>query len=84
MLLSKMEIGQICHEQNHAYAMLLGLRVTVPWDELEVEVQQAIEKKVAQIMRGETTEKYVQHPNNNVQKIMEGLFKSMVEVLMNL
>lgn len=85
MLLSTLEIGQICHEQNVSYCRLIGAAKDLkPWSELDPHAREAIARKVLQVMRGETTESYVLEPNGNVQRIMEGLFKDMVLLLMEI
>lgn len=85
MLLSTLEIGQICHEQNVSYCRLIGAAKDLkPWNELDPHAQAAIEKKVRHVMAGETTEEYVLEPLGNVQRIMEGLFKDMVLLLMEI
>lgn len=85
MLLSTLEIGQICHEQNVSYCRLIGAAKDLkPWRDLTPHEQAAIERKVRQVMEGKTTESYVLEPNGNVQRIMEGLFKDMVLLLMEI
>lgn len=84
MLLSPMEMAQICHEQNRTYAAAIKARWDLePWADLEPSVKLACEAKVRAIMNG-THKENALPPIDSVHRIMEALAEGMVHTLMEI
>lgn len=80
MLLSPMEIAEICQEQNAVYCRAIGQpQEANAWSELSPSERLACEKVVNIVLRDPKFTPL--NPKNNVEKIMGELMVGMVRVL---
>ncbi len=80
MLLSPMEIAEVCQEQNAAYCEAIGRPdLADPWAALSWQERAACEDLVKKLLANPALEPI--HPKNGVEKIMGYLLHRMVHTL---